>query len=114
MPDDAVRIYKKMIHNGFNPTIHTYNMMMKSYFHGNNYEMGCATWEEMGRKGICADVNSYTVYINGHIRHGRPEEAYKHIVDMVNKGMSVPQVDYNKFAADFSRAGRPDALSELA
>ncbi|KAG0500829.1 hypothetical protein HPP92_000901 [Vanilla planifolia] len=67
-----------MIHNGFNPTIHTYNMMMKSYFHGNNYEMGCATWEEMGRKGICADV------------------------------------DYNKFAADFSRAGRPDALSELA
>lgn len=115
MPDDAARIYKKMIKNGFEPTIHTYNMMMKSYFHGKNYEMGCAIWEEMAQKGICPDVNSYTVYIGGHIRHGRPEEAYKYIEEMVTKGMKAPpQIDYNKFAADFSRAGKPDVLYELA
>ncbi|CAN6337929.1 unnamed protein product [Urochloa humidicola] len=115
MPDDAARIYKKMIKKGLEPTIHTYNMMMKSYFlGGRNYAMGCAVWEEMHRKGICPDVNSYTVFINGHIRHCRPEEACKYIEEMINKGMKAPQIDYNKFAADFSKAGKPDILYELA
>lgn len=115
MPDDAARIYKKMIKKGLEPTIHTYNMMMKSYFlGGRNYMMGCAVWEEMHRKGICPDVNSYTVFINGHIRHGRPEEACKYIEEMIQKGMKTPQIDYNKFAADFSKAGKPDILYELA
>ena len=114
MPDDAARIYKKMIKKGLEPTIHTYNMMMKSYFlGGRNYAMGCVVWEEMHRKGICPDVNSYTVFINGHIRHGRPEKACKYIEEMINKGMKAPQIDYNKFAADFSKAGNPDILYEL-
>jgi pentatricopeptide repeat protein len=115
MPDDAARIYKKMIKKGLEPTIHTYNMMMKSYFlGGRNFAMGCAVWEEMHRKGICPDVNSYTVFINGHIQHGRPEEACKYIEEMINKGMKAPQINYNKFAADFSKAGKPDILYELA
>ncbi|GJM88337.1 hypothetical protein PR202_ga04388 [Eleusine coracana subsp. coracana] len=115
MSDDAARIYKKMIKKGLEPTVHTYNMMMKSYFlAGRNYAMGCAVWEEMHRKGICPDVNSYTVFINGHIRHGMPEEACKYIEEMINKGMKAPQIDYNKFAADFSKAGKPDILYDLA
>ncbi|KAG6787331.1 hypothetical protein POTOM_008970 [Populus tomentosa] len=28
--------------------------------------------------------------------------------------MKAPQLDYNKYAADFSRAGKPDILEELA
>ncbi|CAN6224215.1 unnamed protein product [Urochloa humidicola] len=115
MPDDAARIYKQMVKKGLEPTIHTYNMMMKSYFlGGRNYTMGCAVWEEMHRKGICPDGSSYTVFINGHIRHGRPEEACKYIEEMINKGMKAPQIDYNKFAADLSKAGKPDILYELA
>ncbi|RLN18033.1 type IV inositol polyphosphate 5-phosphatase 3-like [Panicum miliaceum] len=105
MPDAAARIYKKMIKKGLEPTIHTYNMMMKSYFLGvRNYAMGCAVWEEMHQK----------VFINGHIQHGRPDEACKYIEEMINKGMKAPQIDYNKFAADFSKAGKPDILYELA
>ncbi|RVX02456.1 Pentatricopeptide repeat-containing protein, mitochondrial [Vitis vinifera] len=114
MPDDAVRIYKKMIQNSIQPTLHTYNMMMKSYFYTRNYEMGCAVWEEMGRKGCCPDDNSYIVFIGGLIRHGRSEEACRYLEEMIEKGMKAPQLDYNKFAADFSRAGKPDILEELA
>ncbi|KAG6472043.1 pentatricopeptide repeat-containing protein At3g62470, mitochondrial-like [Zingiber officinale] len=113
-PDDAVRIYNTMIKKGFEPTIHTYNMLMKSYFHENNYQMGCAVWEEMGLKGICPDVNSYTVFIGGHIRHGRPEKAHKYLEEMISKGMQAPQINYNKFAADFSSSGTSDILYELA
>ncbi|XP_038890736.1 pentatricopeptide repeat-containing protein At3g62470, mitochondrial-like [Benincasa hispida] len=114
MPDDAVRIYKKMIENGIEPTIHTYNMMMKSYFQTRNYEMGVAVWDEMKQKGCCPDDNSYTVFIGGLISHGRCSEAGKYLEEMIEKGMKAPQLDYNKFAADFSRAGRPDILEELA
>lgn len=114
MPDDAVSVYKKMIQSGIQPTFHTYNMMMKSYFRANNYEMGRAVWEEMGRKGCCPDDNSYIVLIGGLIRHGRCEEACKYIEEMMEKGMKAPQLDYNKFAADFSKAGKPDILEELA
>ncbi|GMY05236.1 pentatricopeptide repeat-containing protein At3g62470, mitochondrial-like [Fagus crenata] len=114
MPDDAVRIYKKMIKSGIEPSIHTYNMIMKSYFQTRNYEMGCAVWNEMIRKGCCPDDNSYTVFVGGLISQGRSGEACKYLEEMIEKGMKAPQLDYNRFAADFSRAGKPDILEELA
>ncbi|KNA26028.1 hypothetical protein SOVF_000970 [Spinacia oleracea] len=114
MPDDAVRVYKKMIHSGIEPTIHTYIMMMKSYFFAGNSEMGCAVWDEMVQRGCCPDENCYTVLIGGLIREGRSEEACKYVEEVINKGMKVPELDFNKFAADFSRVGRPNILEELA
>ncbi|KAK4773420.1 hypothetical protein SAY87_028439 [Trapa incisa] len=114
MSDEAVRIYKTMINSGVKPSIHTYNMMMKSYFQARNYEMGRAVWDEMVQKGCCPDDNSYTVFIGGLISHGRSKEACQFLEEMIEKGMKAPQIDYNKFAADFSRAGKPDILEELA
>lgn len=114
MPDEAVRIYKTMINSGIKPSIHTYNMMMKSYFQTRNYEMGRAVWDEMVQKGCCPDDNSYTVFIGGLISHGKSREACQYLEEMIEKGMKAPQIDYNKFAAEFSRAGKPDILEELA
>ncbi|KAL6179692.1 hypothetical protein ACLB2K_046364 [Fragaria x ananassa] len=114
MPDDAVRIYKKMIQNGVEPSIHTYVMIMKSYFQTRNYDMGRAVWEEMIEKGCCPDDNAYTVLIGGLICQGRTGEACKFLEEMIEKGMKIPQLDFNKFAADFSRAGKPDILVEMA
>lgn len=33
---------------------------------------------------------------------------------MIDKGMKAPRFDYDKFLADFSRAGRPDIFEEIA
>ncbi|KAE8009368.1 hypothetical protein FH972_005808 [Carpinus fangiana] len=114
MPDDAVRIYKKMIESGIEPSIHTYNMIMKSYFQTRNYEMGHAVWDEMIQKGCCPDDNSYTVFIRGLISQGRSGDACIYLEEMIEKGMKAPQLDYNRFAADFSRAGKPGILEDLA
>ncbi|KAK2970285.1 hypothetical protein RJ640_021747 [Escallonia rubra] len=114
MPNEAVSIYKRMIQSGIQPTVHTYNMLMKSYFQSQDYDMGYAVWEEMKRKGCCPDDNSYIVFIGGNIRQGRVVDACKYLEEMMEKGMKAPQLDYNKFAADFSRAGKPDILEELA
>ncbi|XP_048324972.2 pentatricopeptide repeat-containing protein At3g62470, mitochondrial [Ziziphus jujuba] len=114
MPDDAMRIYKRMVRSGIEPTIHTYNMIMKSYFWTRNYDMGRAIWDEMIQMGICPDDNSYTVFIGGLISQGRSGEAYECLEEMIERGMKAPQLDYNKFAADFSRAGKPEILEELS
>ncbi|RYQ83426.1 hypothetical protein Ahy_B10g102109 [Arachis hypogaea] len=114
MPDDAMRIYKMMIQSSIMPTLHTYNMIMKSYFVTKNYEMGHAIWDEMHHMGCCPDDNSYTLFIGGLIRQGRSGEACRYIEEMIANGMKAPQLDYNKFAADFSKAGNPGILEELA
>ncbi|KAF2304772.1 hypothetical protein GH714_037910 [Hevea brasiliensis] len=114
MPDNAVGIYKKMIQSGIEPSIHTYNMIMKSFFQTRNCEMGQVVWDEMIRKGCCPDDNSYIVLIGGLISQGRSGEACKYLEEMLEKGMKAPQLDYNKFACDLSRSGKPDMLEELA
>lgn len=114
MPYDAIRLYNKMTHGGIQPSIHIYNMMMKSVFIARDYNTGHAIWDEMIKKGCCPDENSYIVFIGGLIREGRSVEACQLLEKMIEKGMNVPQLDYNKFAADFSRAGKPDILEELA
>ncbi|KAM7275983.1 hypothetical protein ACFE04_017849 [Oxalis oulophora] len=114
MPDEAAQIYRKMIQSGIEPSIHTFNMIMKSYFVTRNYETGLSVWDEMIRKGCCPDDNSYIVLIGGLISQGKSEEACKYLEEMLDKGMKAPQIDYNKFVADFSRAGKPDILEELA
>ncbi|VFQ97639.1 unnamed protein product [Cuscuta campestris] len=114
MPHDAVRVYKKMVQNGLQPTIHTYNMLMKCFFMTKNHDLGFAVWEEMRSNGCCPDENTYTIFIGGLIREGRSAEACKYLEEMIGKGMRAPQLDYNKFVADFSRAGNPDILMELS
>lgn len=105
MPDDAVKVYKKMIQSKIEPSIHTYNMIMKAYFIARNYEMGCAVWEEMKRKGRCPDENSYIVFIGGLVRQRKMNEALKYLKEMNDKGMKAP---------DFSKADGWNTLENFA
>ncbi|GLJ30741.1 hypothetical protein SUGI_0609220 [Cryptomeria japonica] len=113
-PDEATKFFDEMIQCGIEPTIHTYNMLMELYFSTKKFEMGLNVWNQMAQNGCSPDVNSYTVFIGGLIREGRSQEACTYIESMIEKGMKAPHFDYNKFLADFSRAGRPDIFEELA
>ncbi|XP_078159556.1 uncharacterized protein LOC144555187 [Carex rostrata] len=113
MPEEANRVYKSMVQRGFEPSINTYNMIMKSLF-SRNHEMGCWVWKEISKKEVSPNANSYTVFIAGHIQHGRVREAERYILEMVNKDMKAPLIDYNKFVADFCRVGEPNKLEEMA
>ncbi|KAK7387345.1 hypothetical protein VNO78_28073 [Psophocarpus tetragonolobus] len=89
-------------------------MIMKSYFVTKNHEMGHVVWDEMHQKGCCPDDNSYTVFIGGLIRQDSSGEACKYLVEMLEKGMKAPQLDYNKFASDISKAGNIVIPEEIA
>lgn len=113
-PDEATKLYEKMIQRGFQPTVHTYNTLMQLYFVARKAEMGFAIWDQMARNVCCPDVKSYTLFIGGLIREGRSQEACALIESMIGQGMEAPRFDYNKFLADFGKAGKPDILEELA
>lgn len=113
-PDEATKLYEKMIQRGFQPTVHTYNTLMQLYFIARKAEMGFAIWDQMARNVCCPDVKSYTLFIGGLIREGRSQEACALIESMIGQGMEAPRFDYNKFLADFGKAGKPDILEELA
>uniref|UniRef100_A0A803M7J6 Pentatricopeptide repeat-containing protein n=1 Tax=Chenopodium quinoa TaxID=63459 RepID=A0A803M7J6_CHEQI len=109
--DMVFGLLKEMKEKGYPPDGQLYNALIKLM---TNSEMACAVWDEMVQRGCWPDENSYTVLIGGLIRQGRSEEACKHVEEMINKGMKVPELDFNRFAADFSKVGRPNILEELA
>ena len=61
-PNEATELFEEMIQCGFQPTIHTYTMMMKLYFHARNPKMGFTIWDQKARNGCCLDVNSYIIH----------------------------------------------------
>ncbi|KAE8711266.1 Detected protein of unknown function [Hibiscus syriacus] len=106
---------------GCPPDGHTYNALIKLLTTQPmpddammNYDMSRAIWDEMTEKGYWPDDVSYTVFIGGLIRLGRSGEACRLLEEMIEKGMKARQFDYHKFAANFSRAGKPAILEELA
>ncbi|KAG9150322.1 hypothetical protein Leryth_017625 [Lithospermum erythrorhizon] len=103
--DKVYRLLVEMKEKGFSPDAQLYNALIKLMI---NHQM----LDEIVQ--VAARINSYTVLIGGLIRLGRSVEACKFLEEMLEKGMKAPQLDYNSFAADFSRAGKPDILDELA
>ncbi|EYU34833.1 hypothetical protein MIMGU_mgv1a022327mg [Erythranthe guttata] len=114
MPDEAVKIYKKMVQSGFRASVHTYNMIMKSYFVARDCEMGLAGWEEMKRRGFFPDENSYTVLVGGLVRQGRLNESCRYLEKMIDTGMRAPRIDYKNFSAGLYRSGGRNCLEDLA
>ncbi|EYU34836.1 hypothetical protein MIMGU_mgv1a023993mg [Erythranthe guttata] len=94
MPDEAVKIYKKMVLR--------------------DCEMGFAVWEEMKRRGFCPDENSYTVLVGGLVRQGRLNESFRYLEKMIDKRMRAPRIDYKKFSAGFYWICGRNCLEDLA
>ncbi|KAL1812218.1 hypothetical protein ACET3Z_022283 [Daucus carota] len=114
MQKNALRIYTEMLQNGIHPTIDTYNILIKSFFQTKKFGMGFAAWEDMKQRGCCPNYNSYDLLIRELMKQGRSVDACKYLEEMIEKGMEAPQIDYDKFKADCSRAGKHHVLEELA
>ncbi|KAK4381986.1 Pentatricopeptide repeat-containing protein, mitochondrial [Sesamum angolense] len=107
--DMVYRLLNEMKEKGCPPDGRMYNALLKMMANRHLPEDA-----EMKRNGCCPDENSCTVLIGGLIRRGRSNEACKYLEEMIDKGMKAPQLDYNKFTADFCRAGRANILEDLA
>ncbi|KAK4381984.1 Pentatricopeptide repeat-containing protein, mitochondrial [Sesamum angolense] len=106
--DMVYRLLNEMKEKGCPPDGRMYNALLKMM--ANRHLPDDA---EMKRNGCCPDENSCTVLIGRLIRRGRSNEACKYLEE-IDKGMKAPQLDYNKFTADFCRAGRANILEDLA
>lgn len=89
-PSEATEVFRAMIRQGCEPTMHTYIMLLQGH-------MG-----KKGRKGEDPLVNFDTIFIGGLVNAGRSLEATKYVERAMDRGMEVPKFDYNKFLHYYS------------
>ncbi|KAL9690350.1 hypothetical protein QQ045_010748 [Rhodiola kirilowii] len=89
-PSEATQVFRAMIRQGCEPTMHTYIMLLQGH-------MG-----KRGRKGDDPLVNFDTIFVGGLVNAGKSLEATKYVERVMDRGREVPRFDYNKFLHYYS------------
>ncbi|KAI7991587.1 Pentatricopeptide repeat-containing protein [Camellia lanceoleosa] len=115
---EAGKVWNDMTDKGFKPNIVAHHTMLEGLLRCRKRSDAIKLFEVMKSKGPYPSARSYTILIRDLCKQMKMKEAVEYFEDMLDygndKGMKAPQLDYNKFAADFSRIGKPDILEELS
>ncbi|KAL0371531.1 UNVERIFIED_CONTAM: Pentatricopeptide repeat-containing protein, mitochondrial, partial [Sesamum angustifolium] len=118
---EAVEYLDDMLTRGYEPDAAVYTCLMTGFGNQKKMDMVHRLLNEMKEKGCPPDGRMYNALIkmmaNRHLPDdatGKFQWACKYLEEMIDKGMKAPQLDYNKFTADFCRAGRANILEDLA
>lgn len=69
-PQSGMQVWNSMIQSGFEPTVRTWNVMMKSTHISRDINIMESMWQSMRDSGIQPDVVSWSTRIYGHFRIG--------------------------------------------
>ncbi|KAK6939693.1 Pentatricopeptide repeat [Dillenia turbinata] len=127
--EQAVGYFGEMLDSGCNPDAAFYTCSVTGYGNLKRMDKVYGSLVEMKDKGCPPDAYTYNALIKLMSNRRMPDDSvmiHRKMIQngvwevgggmqiLIEKGMKAPQLDYNKSAADFSRAGRPDILEELA
>ncbi|KAI7979870.1 Pentatricopeptide repeat-containing protein [Camellia lanceoleosa] len=101
-----------MTDKGFKPDIVAHYTMLEGLLRCRKRSDAIKLFEVMKSKGPYPSARSYTILIRDLYKQMKMREAVEYFEEMLDYGS--PQLDYNKFAVDFSRIGKPDILEELS
>ncbi|CBI20034.3 unnamed protein product, partial [Vitis vinifera] len=109
--DKVYALLKEMKEKGCPADGRTYNALIKLMTNRQMPDDAVRIYKKMIQNGIQSTLHTYNMMMKSYFYTRNYEMG---CAEMIEKGMKAPQLDYNKFAADFSRAGKPDILEELA
>ncbi|CAM8994324.1 unnamed protein product [Rhodiola kirilowii] len=89
-PSEATQVFREMIRQGCEPTMHTYIMLLQGHM------------DKRGRKRDDPLVNFDTIFVGGLVNAGKSLEATKYVERVMDRGREVPRFDYNKFLHYYS------------
>ncbi|CAD0106519.1 unnamed protein product [Aureobasidium uvarum] len=69
-PQSGLQVWNSMLQSGFEPTVRTWNVMMKSCHYSRATQIMESMWQRMRDSGIQPDVISWSTRIYGHFRVG--------------------------------------------
>ncbi|KAG6396982.1 hypothetical protein SASPL_143143 [Salvia splendens] len=87
----ALEVMREMVERGVEPTLTTYNILLKGYFRAGQIKEGWEFFLEMKKRKIEIDVVTYTTVIHGFGVAGEVEKSRKVFDEMIGAGV-LPSV----------------------
>lgn len=106
----ALDLFHGMKEAGFTPLTSTYTELMQHLFNVNEYDMGCALFNEMLERGIKLDNVAYIAMISGHVRYDHISAAWKLLESMEEQEIRPTQKSYSIFIKELCRCSRTDEI----
>lgn len=81
-PQSGLQVWNSMLNSGFEPTVRTWNIMMKSCHISRDINIMESMWQRMRNSGLQPDVVSWSTRIYGHLRVGDIREGMSALDEM--------------------------------
>jgi pentatricopeptide repeat protein len=81
-PQSGLQVWNSMLQSGFEPTVRTWNVMMKSCHYSKDISIMESMWQHMRHSGIRPDVVSWSTRIYGHFRIGSLRDGMSALEEM--------------------------------
>ncbi|GMH18291.1 hypothetical protein Nepgr_020132 [Nepenthes gracilis] len=108
----AMRLMQEIRANGHMPSLYIYNSMIYGFCKENRMQDAYDHLESMQKEGLPPNHVTFTILIDGHIRHGEVDCALWLFNKMNEYGCKLDKIMYNTLIRGLCMAGRlPDALS---
>jgi pentatricopeptide repeat protein len=97
-PQSGLQVWNSMLQSGFEPTVRTWNVMMKSCHISRDINIMESMWQHMRDSGIQPDVVSWSTRIYGHFRIGSVRDGMSALEEMGREWLNAQNRGRSKSA----------------
>ncbi|KAG9686678.1 hypothetical protein KCU95_g5761, partial [Aureobasidium melanogenum] len=111
-PQSGLQVWNSMLQSGFEPTVRTWNVMMKGCHISRDIHIMESMWHSMRNSGIQPDVVSWSTRIYGHFRIGDPRDGMSALEEMGRDWLNAQHRRHSKSGSleDTSEVPKPDTV----
>ncbi|KAL8129375.1 hypothetical protein V2J09_018530 [Rumex salicifolius] len=109
----ALGLFNYMKECGVRPLTSTYTELMQKLFDRNEYEKGCALFDEVLEKGVEMDSLAFMAMVAGHVRQNSISLAFEVFRMMEERGIRNTKKSYSVFIKELCKVSRTEEIIKL-
>ncbi|XP_047259185.1 pentatricopeptide repeat-containing protein At1g71060, mitochondrial-like, partial [Capsicum annuum] len=112
--NEAYSVFQKMVDDpGCEPTISTYEIMVRMFCNEDRIDMALRVWDQMKAKGVLPGMDSFSTLINSFCRENRLEDACGYFQEMLDMGMRPPVPMFDNLKRTLLNEGKEETVKAL-
>ncbi|CAN4121716.1 unnamed protein product [Withania somnifera] len=112
--NEAYSVFQKMSNDaGCEPTISTYEIMVRMFCNEDRIDMAVRVWDQMKAKGVLPGMHSFSTLINSFCREDRLDDACRYFQEMLDMGMRPPIPLFDNLKRALLDEGKEDTVKAL-
>lgn len=112
--NEAYSVFQKMSDDpGCEPTISTYEIMVRMFYNEDQIDMALRVWDQMKAKGVLPGMHSFSTLINSFCRENRLEDACGYFQEMLDMGMRPPVPMFDNLKCALLDEGKEETVKAL-